>query len=730
MQNAFARQDAKAPDTPLPATAGAMPSPETVPASLRDAPYAAANPPAELMNKLETLLRQGHIKDCATASAKVLPHFGQSPFMWDLFGRCHLQLNALDEAQTCLHKAAQLAPETGAPLSSLGELWLRRGDLAQAEAYFGAALERAPRDLNALSGKVRVLSRLGRMQEARKCCEQAVALHPAHAALQFNFGNVLRGCGDTNAATQAYARALELAPDLQPARYNLAQMLATTGREQEALPYFETLLEQTPDDDRALAHKLHIQAQLNDWQCFDDYARVRRTLGLRGTAVPPFLLMGMEDNPDLQRVRSRAYGAEKIPAPAAPVTSPTTAPARPASRPDRLRIGYFSADFHNHATMRLMGGLFEQHDRSRFHISAFSFGPDRNDAQRQRLVANVDQFHACETLSDEGLTALAQAENLDIAVDLKGYTGQARSGIFARRLAPLQLSYLGYPGTLGSPAFDYILTDPVVSPVGSEHHFEESLLRLPHCYQPNDDKRQIAPRQFTRGACGLPEKGFVFACFNNSYKITPREFDIWMPLLAQIEGSVLWLLSNGTKSEQNLRSEAEARGIDPARLIFAGRMPQDEHLARQKVADLFLDTFAYNAHTTGSDALWAGLPVLTLPGRQFSARVGASLVTAVGLPELIAKDEQHYQDLALHYATDEAALLSLRSRLNPLRSKAPLFDTKGHTAELERGFDMIHARLREGLAPTHLSVPADTKSAPSKPEDHRASGTGQASAVA
>ena len=707
MQYAFSRQNATIPQGGTASSDLSDTAQLTVTAqTLRHKRYDGSNPPAELMDRLDAVFVQGHLKECASVTAKALSHFAQSPFLWNLLGQSHLQLSSLDEAQTCLNKAHQLAPETPAPLAALAEVWLKRQQPKEAEVFYHKALATDAQHLRALSGLARLLLDTGRAQEARKWAEQAVALDDQNPALQFGLGNILRTCGDRDAAIAAYERATALAPTQSAPRYNLAQLLATSGRETEALPHFEALLKQTPDDDRTRAHMLHIQAQLNDWRCFDDYQQHRRTLGLRGKALPPFLLMGMEDNPDLLRVRSRAYAAEQI-----KVTAPAPRPATVGSpRPPQLRIGYFSADFHNHATMHLMGGLFEQHDKSRFDIHAFSYGPDRADAQRQRLERNVNQFHDCRQMDDRSLIDHARAQKLDIAIDLKGFTGRTRCRVFGNRLAPLQLSYLGYPGTLGSPAFDYVVTDPVVSPVGSEHHFEESLLRLPHCYQPNDNTRRIATRQFTRHSCGLPEQGFVFACFNNSYKITPQEFDVWMPLLQDVEGSVLWLLNNGPISAANLRHEAAARGVDPDRIIFADRVTPDEHLARQKVADLFLDTFNYNAHTTGSDALWAGLPIVTLQGRQFSARVGASLLTAFGLPELIAKTPAEYRAIALDLAQDETALLNLRSRLTPLRRSAPLFDTEGYTRDLERGFDMIHDRYRMGLAAAHVSVPATTSS--------------------
>jgi len=348
--------------------------------------------------------------------------------------------------------------------------------------------------------------------------------------------------------------------------------------------------------------------------------------------------------------------------------------------------------------------LLELHDRSRFELFALSFGPDDNGPMRARITAAVDRFERVNDMSDAQIAMLVAELQVDIVVDLKGYTRDSRPGIFQYRPAPIVVNYLGYPGTMGAACYDYIIGDPVVTPLEHADFYSEKIVQLPHSYQVNDRQRVIAPHTPSRQQQGLPDEGFVFACFNNNYKITPEVFDVWMRLLAQVDGSVLWLLADNEDAVANLRREALARGIASSRLVFAPRAPLPEHLARHRLADLFLDTLPCNAHTTASDALWAGLPVLTCLGATFAGRVAASLLTAVGLPELVTPDLAAYEALALQLATDAGRLAMLRQKLQAQRDSAPLFDTPRFTAHLEKAYLQMVERYRQGLAPQALVI--------------------------
>ncbi|NIZ14226.1 tetratricopeptide repeat protein [Phaeobacter sp. HF9A] len=666
-----------------------------------DAPARYADPlPAELIERIATVFNAGKFDETSSVCSRLLKDFKTSAFLWTMMGLALARKNNFDDALTCLNKAQELAPALPKAHVGMAEVYAAQGRTQDADSHFGIALRLDDTDVSLLNNYASFLSATGRPDAARHLLERACTLAPDNGILFYNYANTEISLSNDEKARELYQTALRLDPDLRQARFNHAQLLCNDREFVSAVAEFEKVLAQKPDDDRARSYKLHAMAMLNDFRWIEEYQTHRRQLGLRDAAIQPFAALMLEDNPDLLRVRIQAHARTHFPlTQAAP-----TLKSRPDARPERLKVGYFSADFHDHATMYLLGGLLRSHDKSRFEIHAFSYGAPRDDKMRATARAYADHFHDCFGLSDKQLIEVARAQDLDIAIDLKGFTGHSRCAIFAERLAPVHISYLGFPGTLGTPAMDYLITDSVVSPPGSERHFDEHLIRMPHSYQPNDNQRAIAPQTLSRADCGLPEDGFVFCCLNNCYKITPRELDIWMRLLTQVKGSVLWLLSGGAESEANLRAAAKSRGVAPDRLIFAEKMEQDDHLARLQRADLFLDTFTVNAHTTCSDALWAGLPVLTLPGKQFAARVAASLLSAAGLHEMIADSESDYEARALHLAQTPEELRSLRNKLAQQRDSAPLFDTAGYSRNLEQALDIAYDRWRMGLAPEHLSI--------------------------
>jgi predicted O-linked N-acetylglucosamine transferase (SPINDLY family) len=381
-----------------------------------------------------------------------------------------------------------------------------------------------------------------------------------------------------------------------------------------------------------------------------------------------------------------------------------TASIPPRPRHDRIRIGYFSANYYNHAVAYLIAELFERHDRSRFEILGFSFGPDAKDEMSQRVSVAMDRFLDVRSLSDRSVAQLSREHEVDIAVDLMGFTKDNRFGIFAERAAPIQVNYLGYPGTTGADCMDYLIADRTLIPESSRQHYSEKIVYLPDSYQVNDSKRLISEKTSSRAEEGLPEQGFVFCCFNNNYKIVPGTFDRWMRILGQVEGSVLWLLEDNPWAGGNLRKEATRRGISPERLVFARRLPLAEHLARHRLADLFLDTLPYNAHTTASDALRAGLPVLTCLGEAFASRVAATLLRAVDLPELITTSEAEYEALAVEIALNSERCHAIRERLRQNLPTAPLFNTRSYTNHLEAAYGAMYERYQTGLPPEHLGL--------------------------
>ena len=403
----------------------------------------------------------------------------------------------------------------------------------------------------------------------------------------------------------------------------------------------------------------------------------------------------MEDHPGRQQIRASKYSLERF------NEDPIPLPSKPKTKPNKLRIGYFSADFRNHAVSYQIAKVLATHDRSRIEVYAYSF-QQANDAMQKQIMQSVDHFKDVSDMSEKEIALLARKDNIHIAIDLMGYTRGSRAKIFAFRAAPVQMHL--FEGTMGAKFMDYIIADPTAVPDRLKQYYQEKIIYLPHSYMPTDNTREISTRPMTRQEMGLPEDGFVFCCFNSNHKISPREFDIWMRLLHKIKGSVLWLRGSNQWAKSNLQKEAKQRGIDPSRLVFAENVTKEDHLARHKLADLFLDTFNFNAHSTACDALWAGLPLITKKGEQFAARVSASLLTAIGLPELIVKTEDAYEALALELATNRPLLTSITEKLAKNKMTTPLFDTETYTQNLEKAFEKAYTHYYKDTSPEDIWV--------------------------
>ncbi|WP_119289776.1 tetratricopeptide repeat protein [Azohydromonas sediminis] len=623
--------------------------------------------------------------------------------------------------------------------NNLGNALLALDRLDEALASYERALALQPDHADALYNRGNVLKRLDRPREALGSYDRALALRPDWAAAYGNRGIVHHVLRHFDAAWADYSRAIALnsrlaepfynrgrllvdrrrfaealrdldqavmlKPDYADAHEQRAHVLRELKRLEEALQAYRRAAQLEPDNGSFLATWLGARMMTCDWAGWA--ADVGRLVDMVQAGVEegptPFSLLSMIDRPEVHQRAARAWIASRqFPA------AVCAAMQEPQLRPRKIRIGYYSADFHDHATMFLMARLFEVHDRQRFEFTAFSFGPESDGAMRQRLVAAVDRFVDVRERTDDEVVALSRELGIDIAVDLKGATGGERIGIFAGRPAPVQVQYLGYPGTMGAPFIDYVVADATVIPPPERVWYDEKVVWLPHSYQVNDPTRAIAEATPTREAVGLPAEGFVFCCFNNNYKIVPAVFDVWMRILQRVPASVLWLLEDNALAAANLKREAAARGVDPQRLVFAPRAPLPEHLARHRLADLFLDTAPYNAHTTASDALWGGVPLLTCMGRSFASRVGASLLRAVGLPELVTENWADYEALAVALATERRGELdALRARLAANRLSAPLFDAERFARHLEAAYVAMVERHRAGLPAVHLKVHDD-----------------------
>jgi protein O-GlcNAc transferase len=609
-------------------------------------------------------------------------------------------LQRQDEAFAAYERALSLKPD-------LAEAWLGRGNLLydlkrndEAFAAYDKALSIKPDSARAWHGLGNVFNDLKRTDEAFAAYGKSLSLEPDLAEAWLGRGNILSEFRRHDEAFAAYDKALSLEPGLAEAWLARGILLTELKRHDESFTAYDRAWSLKPDLDGAEGARLNSKMQVCLWENLEsDCDHLLETVRNDKASTAPFAFLSINSTVEDQYNCARLW-ANKLHPPAEPPATGTE-----PYRHDKIHIGYVSADFHEHATAYLMAGVFEKHDRSMFDITAISIGPSDNSSMRRRLEAGFENFVDAARQSDAEVARQIRAAEVDILIDLKGFTLGARTNIFACRAAPIQVNYLGYPGTMGASYIDYIIADSVVIPRSHQRHYSEKIVHLPNSYQANDARRSISDRVFTRAECGLPSTAFVFCCFNNNYKLTPQILDRWIRILNSVQGSVLWLLEDNATAVANLSNEAAVRGIDPARLVFAGRMTLADHLARHRLADLFLDTLPYNAHTTASDALWAGLPVLTQMGETFAGRVAASLLRGIHLPELIAETAEDYERLAIDLAMDPDKLRAIKSRLADNRLTAPLFDTGLFTKHIEAAYVAMYERYRAGLGPDHISVP-------------------------
>jgi predicted O-linked N-acetylglucosamine transferase (SPINDLY family) len=525
---------------------------------------------------------------------------------------------------------------------------------------------------------------------------QAERDHEYHCA----YGEALLFLERYPEAIEQFVLSFTCKPDYLWAHVRLANTLSRIRLHQEAVECFRTALMLEPRNAQFLGNLIHQNQQACRWDTLagDLAALLRMVREDAGNFITPFTLLSLESTPQDQLAAGRV-AAERMHGRPQELPPEVRAPRLPG---ERLRIGYLSADFHQHATAMLITEVLERHDRQRFDVHLYSTGPDDGSPLRRRLMA-AGHFIDAARISDPDLARRIRDDGIDILVDLKGFTRDGRLGVLARRPAPIQVTWLGFPGTCGADFVDYLIGDPVVTPLADQPVFSERIAQMPWSYQPNDRQRPLG-EPLPRARCGLPAQAFVFCSFNASFKILPPVFERWCRLLRAVPGSVLWLLESNPQAMANLAREAAARGIDPARIVFAPFVPPEQHLPRLMAADLFLDTLPYNAHTTASDALWAGLPLLTCRGTTFPGRVAASLLRSVGLPELVAEDLRDYEARALALARDPARLAALALHLRTRGRQSALFDTQTYVRHLETAFAAMHARRRAGLAPAAIDV--------------------------
>ena len=647
--------------------------------------------PDVLTNLGIALLKSDRCEDAIEALGKAIAIDPTQAVAHDCLGLALNRLGRRDAAVASFRQALAIRPDLAEAHLHLGSLLVATGDAGDAVASLRAAIRLNPALADAHFELGTALLVLRQIDAAVDSLRRAIALNPAHVEARRNLGLAMREAGQPDLAIESFQAALKLNPGHVPALNSLGNLQKRLGAYDAAIAAYTAVLEQDPRDANALSMSAYLRRSTCDWT---DLAQIEERLirHVRDDSAPvmPFPFLAITDDPDDQLRCARQFWRR----PRAGVPAPIAEPPGHQERA-RLRVGYLSADLHAHATAYLMAQLFEQHDRSQFEVFAFSYGPDDSSPMRQRLVAAFDEFFDIRGISDAAAARLIREQGVDILIDLKGHTEDARLEILAARPAPVQAHYIGYPGTIGADCVDYVMADHVVVRPEEAACFAEQIVYLPFCYQVNDRLRQIDGGAWTRAGCGLPDSGFVFCNFNNSYKITPALFDVWMGLLHQVPGSALWLLSDNQWAEQNLRREADRRGMAAERLVFAPRVSMEQHLGRHALADLFLDTSPYTAHTTASDALWARLPLLTFPGRSFASRVAASLLHAMQLPELVARDIGDYSRRAVELANDPGRVATLREILRQRLPTSALFDTAGTRRDLEAAYrEMWEVQIR------------------------------------
>ena len=610
------------------------------------------------------------------------------------------KLGQLDEAFKSFKKAIVIQPDFAEAHNNLGNVLKSLGQFDAAVKSYEKVLAIKPNFADAYNNLGITYMTLGQEDKAIKYYEKALAINPNFAYAHNSLGIAYMNLGQLDTAINCYKKALVIEPDYAAAHYNLGMSLQAFGQLDEALISYSHANMLKPDLHYILGTVLNTKMHLCIWDVLPNYLiELKNKINNNEKVIIPFSMLGLIDDPELQMKVAEIQTNHKYP------KNHDLPRIDQYPKHKKIRIGYFSADFREHPVATLTAELYEIHDRNQFEVYAFSFGPDTKDEMNLRIKAGVDHFCDVRTMSHKEVAMLSRSVEIDIAVDLGGFTQAARTGIFAMQVAPIQVNYLGYSGTMGASYMDYLIADHTLIPKDSQQHYSEKIVYLPNSFMVNDTKNKLSNRVFTRSEARLPTNGFVFCCFNNHYKITPNIFIGWMRILSKVDGSVLWLSEGNSTAVNNLKKEAKKNGVDENRIIFASRLTlREDHLNRIQLADLFLDTMPYNAHATTSDALQVGLPVLTCIGNSFSSRVAASLINSVNLPELITNTQEQYESLAIQLAKNPEKLKTIKEKLNNNLIKSPLYNTPLYVKHLESAYRTMYNRFHQELEPDHIHV--------------------------
>ena len=651
------------------------------------------------INAVAELYTSGKLDEAIAEIKSLNKDYPNVPLLFNILGACYQAKGLLIDSAQMFETATKIKPDYAEAHFNLGVVLKASGKTEEAIECYKKAIYLVPNYPAAHNNLGNIYKDLNQLDDAVKSYETAIAIKPDYAEAYFNLGTTYKNLNKLNLAVDYYKKAITLKVDYADAYNNLGIVLKELKLFDEALSNYELAYSIKPEINYILGPILQIKKNRCSWNLLSSYLQhLEQNINLDKKGISPFVLLGMIDDVSLQQKNTERWVNEKHP------RNNILPILKSYSDHKKIRLGYFSADFREHPVSDLIVELLEVHNRDQFEIHAFSCGKDTKDKMNLRIKASVDHFHNVHMKPDKDVAMLVRSYEIDIAIDLGGFTQGNRTEIFAMLAAPIQVCYLGYAGTMGADYMDYLICDRIVIPEDKQNFYSENLAYLPNSYMANDSKIVPSEGAYTRKNFELPAEGFVFCCFNSTYKITPETFTGWMNILSKVDGSVLWIYVSDNTAMKNLKKEAQKLGINPNRLIFASFMHPKDHLNRIQSADLFLDTLPYNAHTTTSDALRVGLPVLTRIGESFTSRVAASLLNAVNLPELITSSQEEYEALAIELATNPDKLKIIKDKLALNLPTAPLYDTALFTQHIESAYKTMYERHHQGLKPEHIYV--------------------------
>ena len=650
----------------------------------------------EQINSVIALYNNGKFQEAVDSIKALNKDHPNVPLLFNLLGACHKSLGQIDAALQMLETATKIKPDYAEAYFNQGVILKGIGRLEEAVELYKKAISLNPNYPDAHNNLGNTFKDLGMYDEAIENIKIALSLSPKNANFFNNLGIIYKDKGSLKNAINSFNEATILEPKFYEAHKNSAITLRKLKRFNEALESYQILEDLRPDDGFNMTNIFHLKMMLCIWSDLpNQLSNLSNKINNNKKVIRPFALMSLIDDPELQKKATKIFSDHKFP------KNNELSDIKNHPNNAKIRIGYFSSDFRDHPVSNLMAELFELHDRSQFEIYAFSFGPNTKDHTNLRIKKGVDFFHNVTSFSDKEIAILARSLSIDIAIDLGGYTQNSRTGIFAMTVAPVQINYLGYLNTMGASYYDYLIADTLMIPEETKYCYTEKIAYLP-TFQVNDSTQQIPGISFTRKDLGLPDSGFVFCCFNNTYKFNPEVFDCWARILDKVQNSVLFIFADNELTRVNLTNEIVKRGIDAERLIFGKKLNRPEYLARFKVADLFLDTHPYNAGATASDALRMGLPILTMLGKSYQSRMGASILRAINLSELISHSFDSYESIAIELGNNTKKYNLIKEKLIKNKNIAPLYNSRLFSKNLESAYKVMIERYKKGLKSDHI----------------------------